>query len=388
MKKHTLKSVFTCFLLAAVLLIACREEFNPNIDATDTNLLVVEGFISIDGQLSEIKLTRTSNLDETGFRMVTGSLIELRGERTGFWQFSENVAGTYSLSAILPAGQKYILRIRLNNNDEYVSDMMQPLIAPEIDELTWRKSDSGVSIRASTQGSEDSQYFLWQYEEDWIYRSAIGTAYRYDNDIKAMVEVTPLNDVSRCWNENRVQRIVIENAARFSGNTISDKEVNLIPNFSEKLGVRYSILVRQMAIDRKAFEFWEIMRKNTEDIGGIFSPLPSLIGGNIKKVGDENISAIGYISMGVIADKRIYINSADVAPWPVRIPEYFGCVARPDTIRQRDYEEIFSAGDPMPVEPIFGGTSPFPTAFRAASKFCVDCRERGGTIIRPDFWEN
>lgn len=386
MKKNSNQLVYLTLLLAII--IGCKEEFNPNIDPANTNLLVVEGFISTNGEKSEIKLSRTRNLGDRKFNIEPGALLELKGEDSGFWQFTENVAGTYSLSANLPINQQYRLRIRLRNNEEYESDLMQPLVAPEIADVTWRKSESGVSIRVNTQGSAENQFFLWQFEEDWLFRSALGTFYRYFDDIEDIEEVTPETSVSICWNENRVQRIAIENAASFSQNNILDKEITMIPNLSEKLGIRYSILVKQIAIDREAFNFWEIIRKNTDDIGGFFSPLPSLIDGNIKMVGNKKISAIGYVSMGVVSEKRIFISSEEVAPWPVNIPEYFGCVIRPDTIAPREYPDFFKTGDLMPVNPIFGETSPYPIAFQAAERFCVDCRDRGGSIVKPDFWED
>ncbi|MCH7397974.1 DUF4249 domain-containing protein [Belliella sp. DSM 107340] len=388
MKKYKILTPFIFILMASILSIGCREEYNPNIDPADTNLLVVEGFIATNGERSVIRLSRTGNLNDSTFNVEPGALVELEGENNGTWRLLESPSGTYSMSTILPSNQQYRLRISLRNNDEYLSDLMQPLESPEIAELSWRRTNSGVTIRVNTQGSQENPYFLWQFEEDWRFRSAIPTSYRYLPDRGVMEEVTPETNVSVCWNENRVQRVIIENSARFSNNQILDREINLIPNSSEKLGLKYSILVRQIAIDRNAFDFWEIMRKNTEDIGGIFSPLPSLIGGNIKKVGDENISAIGYISMGVATEKRIFITNQEVSPWSVSIQDYDGCAIRPDTIAPRDYADYFTSGNLMPVNPIFGGNTPSPTAFQAATKFCVDCTERGGTLIRPDFWED
>lgn len=381
------KYKFFSLIVALTLLVGCREEFNPNIAPTDTNLLVVEGYISTNSQKSTINLSRTSSLVESFLPVETGAIVILNGENSGTWNFIEEIPGQYTLTADLPINQAYRLSIQLRNNEGYISDLMQPIVSPEIGKLKYVKNDSGVSVQVDLQGNEEATFFLWQYEEDWIFRSAIGTNYIYNRATGEIEETTPETTISRCFANNKVQRISIENSGRFNNFNISDKEITLIPNLSEKLAVRYSILVKQVAIGREAFDFWEIMRKNSEDIGGIFSPLPSLIGGNISKVGSENEKAIGYVSMGVISESRMYINNQDVSPWQVFIPEYEGCTARLDTIRPNRYAEVFGQGNLMPVNPIFNDVNILPVAFRSAPAFCVDCTLRG-TKAEPSFWEN
>ncbi|WP_241349629.1 hypothetical protein [Belliella filtrata] len=105
-------------------------------------------------------------------------------------------------------------------------------------------------------------------------------------------------------------------------------------------------------------------------------------------IGEGDGSAVGLISMGIATEKRIFIDFMEVLPWPVTIEEYIGCAARQDTLTSISYKDVFGPGGFMPVNPYFRENNPFPYAFQSAPRFCVDCRERGGTIVMPEFWEN
>ncbi|WP_373396898.1 DUF4249 family protein [Algoriphagus halophilus] len=109
--------------------------------------------------------------------------------------------------------------------------------------------------------------------------------------------------------------------------------------------MRYSILISQKALDKGASDFWEIMRKNTDDLGSIFSPLPSNIGGNIKNDQNPNAPVVGYLSLGTVKQRRLFIGFQDILPWPrLDVPEYFGCIAEQDTILVEEYESAFMSG--------------------------------------------
>jgi hypothetical protein len=148
---------------------------------------------------------------------------------------------------------------------------------------------------------------------------------------------------------------------------------------------RYSIKVRQRAINQETYDFWEILRKNSDDIGGIFSPLPSLIRGNIKAVNSKGENVIGIVSMGKSTSKRIFIDVKDVDPWPYFIEEYEFCRLDQDTVLVANYESEFASGFRIPVIPVIVVTTTL--GYRAALKQCTDCTLRG-TNIKPDFWED
>jgi hypothetical protein len=365
---------------------SCRDPFEPELRATNLNFLVVEGFIEVEGE-SKIRLSRSTevrSVDEP--QIEIGARVFLTNEGTEIWDFQETDPGTYSLTESLDPALNYQLSIWLSNGQQYLSEDLKPIISPEIEELGFLRDDNGVEIFVSTKGNEQAQYFLWSYEEHWIFSPGVISFLIYESGSVRYREEK--ERVDRCWNSNLFPKIVLQNSSRFADNTILQRELVRIPNQSEKLTQRYSIQVTQRAIDQEAFDFWEILRKNSDDIGGIFSPLPSLINSNIKNINDNTEPVIGFVSMGKSASKRIYINIDEVRPWSVFIPEYEFCQVLQDTIppTQEAIIGAFASGDRTPARDLYNQMGAL-IGFRAAETRCVDCTLRGYNV-KPDFWED
>lgn len=381
-KHHILKALIALIFSLS----GCRDPFEPEVTDQDLALLVVEGFIETGGEISEITLSRTSPIRSADqFRPESGATVFLKSESGEEWPFQESQTGVYTFSGFFDQELKYQLGINLLNGQRYLSDPMTPIITPEIEELGFLNDEEGVEIFVSTKGNEEAQYFLWDYQEDWIFRPGVRSQFIY-NPLTQNVEFRKADQkIDLCWKSNLFPKIILQNASRFADNTILQRELVRIPKRSEKLTQRYSIKVRQRAVNQETYDFWEILRKNSDDIGGIFSPLPSLIRGNIKAVEEDGDNVIGIVSMGKSTSKRIYINAADVAPWPYFIEEYEFCRLDQDTVLISDYEREFASGARIPVIPVLVVTTTI--GFRAATKECTDCTLRG-TNIKPDFWED
>lgn len=376
------------FLLLLMLFIpGCKDPFDPEFAEIDISQLVVEGFIETNGIESKIILSRTSPIGnaESEQLMESEARVSLEGESGTQWNFEETDSGIYTYTGFFDNQKKYRLKIVLRNNQQYIPEELTPIVSPEIEDLKFRKNEEGVEILLSTKGTSTSEYFLWEYAEHWIFRPRIQTIYIYNPETKDVDFRNPEQSTSLCWTDNLFPAIVLENAGRYSDNYIFQKPIVNIPNRSEKLMQRYSINVLQKAISKEAFDFWEIQRKNSDDIGGIFSPLPSLIGGNFKNESNGAENVIGFVSMGQSSEKRFYINVADVFPWPVFIPEYEFCQVETTPTFMVNYDFKFGSGVFIPAVPEIAGTTTI--GYKAALAACSDCTLRGYNV-KPAFWED
>ena len=363
---------------------ACREPFDIELDAADLSLLVVEGYVEVEGKESMITLSRTLPLgSEASLAPEENARVFLESNSGQIWNFEEVSPGRYSFGEALDINQQYSLKIRLSNNREYASGYMEANASPEIDEIGFDRDEDGISLFVSTQGSAEAAYYIWDFEETWNFRSAVTSSFLYDAERDMVLPRTVEQRTDLCWKGSPSRGIIMESSKRFANDFIFRKEIHRIPLLSEKLGRRYSILVRQRVVDREAFDFWEIMKKNSDDLSGIFSPLPSLMTSNISNVDDPSENVIGHISLGASREKRIFISNSEVSPWRIFIDDYENCRYSSDTIPPSLYRGAFGGKNIVPVQEITEGLAVL--GYTGGSRACTDCTLRGSKE-KPEFW--
>ena len=364
----------------------CRTPFDPEVPDTELRILVVEGYLDTEGMKSELKLSRTVPLStEASLLPEIGAKVILRGQNGQQFPLSEKGEGVYLFERNIDERQSYTLEILLNSGERYASEELKPIVTPEIIDGGFKRDEDGVEVFVSAQGNAEADDFLWTFEETWIYRPRIRSPYIYDARLKDVRQRTEAEQNSLCFKTESSPDIVLETSSRFQDQIVFQKTITEIPQGDERIMERYSILISQKGIASKDVAFWEILKKNTEDIGSIFSPLPSLIGGNIKSLDNASNPVIGQVSLGVVRQKRVYINLQDVSPWNYLDPEFNDCVIEEEPVFRQDYQTEFGAGEVVPARGLMEGTTI--VAYYPSTRRCTDCTLYASRI-RPDFWED
>lgn len=381
----------TTYLYVFLLLLAsCREPFNPEIEPTDLKVLVVEGYLDTEGIPSILNLSYTRNIDaDDDFQLIyPEGTVFLESESGTQFPLTSLGNGSFEFAEDIPEDQIYRLKIFLNDGSSYSSEQIQPIITPEIIDVGFERNENGVEVYLTTKGDQNADDFLWTFEEAYAFRPKIPTAYRYDPDRKTVVLATEEFRTDLCYREVSSSDLILETSSRFEDQYVFRQSILQIPRGDERLTVRYTIEISQKALDKNASEFWEVMRKNTDDLGSIFSPLPSNIGGNFVNDQDPSAPVVGYLSLGTVRQRRLWIDFRDVIPWGVaEVEDYFGCIAEGDTVEIPDYESAFKTGSYTPAIPIYCDTCYEPIGFRKAERRCTDCTLRGSNV-KPDYWED
>ncbi|WP_143961837.1 DUF4249 domain-containing protein [Litoribacter populi] len=370
-------------ILTLISLIGCRELYEPEILEIDFGYLVVEGFIEIGPGDTEIRLSQTTTIyDSISSVPVSNAEVFVEGQQQGNWRVMPLGNGNYSLAGALPEGQNYRLIVYLDDTRKYESEWIEPLYAPEIDQIFFERSDDGVTIYADGKGDVNSQYFLWTANETWRFQTPFISGFEWDSFNNRIVPRG--TSVNFCYSSQVSQNLILTDAAKTQNREIKNLEILRIPINSEKLGWKYSVEVRQRPIDARAHQFWDIIKRNSEDIGGLFSPMPSIVESNLYNVNNPSEPVIGFVGVGKSERKRIFIETAEVRPWVVSVPEYEICEIL--EVEPSRYQEIFSGGRVLPLQeiPLTGPPGP-PPGFYGARRVCADCRERG-TLNKPAFW--
>jgi hypothetical protein len=377
------KAIGFVFVLLATLL-GCRTPYEPEVPATELRVLVVEGYLDTEGLKSELKLSRTAPLGaSSAFIPELRAKVLLKSASGQVFPLTETGLGTYIFERNIDEKQSYLLEIELSSGERYVSEGLQPIVTPEIIDAGFKRDEEGVEVFVSTQGNANADDFLWTFEETWIFRPRIRTAYIYVPEIKNVRDQKEAEQTSLCFKTEPSPGILLETSSRFKDQVVFQKTITEIPTDDERIMERYSILVSQKGLASKDVPFWEILKKNTEDIGSIFSPLPSLIGGNIKSLDAAKNPVIGQVSLGVIRQKRIYINQVQVSPWNYLDPKFNDCVIGEEVVLAKDYQVIFGNGAVVPARPLMAGTAII--GYYPSTKRCTDC-SLYASKLKPSFW--
>ena len=377
------------FLLVAIFLfVGCREPFEPEIENVQGGVLVVEGYLDSNGLESVLTISRTAPI--SGVESIIpepGALVSLIGDSGQLFKLTELKDGKYIFQQDIPENQSYRLEILLRNGEKYFSDPITPIITPEILDAGFIRDEEGVEVFLNTQGNEVADDFLWTYEETWIFRPVIRTPYIYRNDTKVVELRKEEEKIDLCYKSEMNPDLLLETSSRFEDQVVFRQTITEIPQGVERIMERYSILISQKAIDQQAVEFWETLKRNTDDIGSIFSPLPSVISGNLHLEGDDEQPVVGYVSLGVIKQTRIYINLQDVLPWSFNNPEFDDCYTsiEPIYIGTPQYFFDFGTGAILPAVALMEQTTV--VAYYSSTRRCSDCTLYA-TRKKPDFWED
>jgi hypothetical protein len=161
-----------------------------------------------------------------------------------------------------------------------------------------------------------------------------------------------------------------------SNDIIDNTPITVIPDGSEKLTERYSILVKQYALTKEAYEFWQLLRRNTNQVGGLFDAQPSELIGNLHCISNPAEPVIGYVSASTVETKRIFIGRTELSFWHYTAEDFF-CTPK---IISDSVQYYLSDTSMAPAYFVTGG------ALAIAKKSCVDCRRHGGKTVKPPFW--
>ncbi len=375
MKRYFAFIFFSCFTL-----IGCKEKYNPPLTSLPKSFLVVEGILNAGNQKTTIHLTRTFKLDQKAtVKTENNAMLTVEGNNntTAFLAGAGN--GNYvSNNLNLNPNNEYRLRIKTTDGKEYLSDYVKVKITPPIDSISWKREAEGLRIYANTKDpSNTTHYYRWDFEETWEIRSTYGPYVIYQNGA-IRNRVFPQEDVSICWKNNSSTKILLANSLRLQSDIINEAPLTFIPVGDEKLFVRYSILAKQYALEREAYNFFELMKRNSEDVGSIFSPQPSEIKGNIHCVTDPEEFVVGYVTASSVMEKRIFIEAIQVGTWP----NYNRC----EEVRVRNHPDSIKEAINVGLMPYYHIISPTENIYLFSTPYCVDCTTRGGATARPLFW--
>jgi hypothetical protein len=364
------------FLVSVLLLLnSCITQFIPK-TSEDKEILVVEGLITDQPALSSVKLSKSFPLGGKSSAMtLSGYIITVSDDLGSIVNFTETSPGTYSPpgSFIGVAGRIYTLHIKSNsasNGINYESFPVEMKVVPPIDSIYYEKKtivegdnnnnkQEGCQIYLNTHDpTNQCKFFRWEYTETW----------------KFLIPYSVKNQV--CWISSNSDIINVKSTVVLSEDKIIKYPLNFISNLTDRLRVKYSILVKQYSLNEDEYLYWEKLQSIGEHVGGLYDIIPSSVPGNVFSLTDPNERVLGYFSVSATTSKRIFIK------------DYFAGTVTPYT-DARCIADTIPGNGPVPdlnnTVWILVQSSLPPYIVTTNDKGCSDCTLRG-TNVKPDFW--
>jgi Domain of unknown function (DUF4249) len=372
------------FILCTTIYISCKKSYNPAATQVNYKFLVVDGVIvnSIDSPTA-IRLSRTVRLTDstTASSPETGATVSVEGKTGEHFLFTEAPGGVYiSVPLILNYSNQYRLKITTANGSQYQSDYVTVSQTPAIDSVTWQQQND-VTINVNTHDpANNTKYYRWDFVETWEYTSTYNRTIAESNGLIYYIDST--NQTYDCWSNDNSTDILLGSTVALSQNVISQEPIALIPQNSDKIGVRYSILVKQYGLTEDAFQYFQILKKNTENLGSIFDAQPTQLSGNIHSITNPSEIVIGFITASSVQEERIFINNNQLSSW---VPVDNGQSCDLINILQNPTNYLLYSYPDTAYAPYYFTTSP--TGINLVKRSCVDCTTRGGTTTKPSYWQ-
>ncbi|PLX14549.1 MAG: hypothetical protein C0598_01000 [Marinilabiliales bacterium] len=367
-------------------LTSCIDEYWPEVSRYQ-NQLVVDGGISNELPPYTIKLSKSSPANEIDYMPYSGCTLIIEDGDGEQEYLKETEEGTYQSSTNGmqgSIGQKYRLKIQTPDGKSYESDydyIKNPVTIENVYAKTETQESNevdhtlyGYQFYVSTENTiSDSNFYLWKLEYTSHYQSDYFIKYYYDGQVRLF---QPIDSLFNCYYTGSVKSIYTFNTDQLTNKKLENYPLHFVNTESRMLSLRYSLNVNQHTISKKAFKFWSALEEQNSEQGSLYSRQPYQIQGNIKNVNDEGEPVLGYFLVSGVDTKRIFVDRPEVPFY------YTDCTINDGNYKQ--YAELYWA-DPVfyPIYIIvYEGNRAVP------GQPCADCRQRGGTIVKPEFWED
>ena len=404
--KGLLKSLMLCAMLFTAA--SCVYDFDPQIEGTG-GLLVIEGDI-LAGDTTIVQVSRMSALsDDATVQSVSGIRVYVESEDGTQYLADEYYSGQSNLlddphyridTRALDVNQRCRLVVRLRESlhwegltpvftyRNYMSDWLEvQQTASVLDSIGFfvNPERTQLDVNVWNHGGTEQGYYRWIGREIWEYTSEFRAAVYYNPSLNKVIPYENNENYFYCWKRRAPREIMIASTLGLAEDKLSEYTVFSTTNKGdERFSILYSLTLLQERLTPEAYAYWLATMRNTSDAGGLMSPQPSDLQGNIRCEADPDEKVIGFINASTVTRTQKYYRhtvgkffySAGNGTVPVILKENLWA-----KYYEMDYRPLWIY-IPPDVEEMVNQ----PEEYEWAPVYTCDCRLRGGYKNPPANW--
>ena len=360
----------------------CIEEYMPDIEHIEASKYVVYGELTTENEDHIIAVSLASPIQEPKYMPLNECDVRIT-DRSGNWfdgyEFEE---GKYNVSIPpenLVPGMDYRLEVITPAGIKLVSEFEELLDSPDVDSVYYRRESKptndpeyfveGVQFYLDLDAPEaENAYFKFDVIETFEYHSELPLESYYDG---VLHHIDP-PDYSHmiCWATKHIKDIFILNTTELKETAYRQYALHFVDNTTQRLKHLYSVLVKQYTLDEPGYVYWDQVRQNNLEQGGMYETQPLPAKGNLVNLTNPEQKVLGYFQVSCIKTKRIFVKDVP----DLTFDFYPECGIWPLFQALRYYDPRFY--------PIYLGSG------GEVSPDCIFCElsQLGGDTIKPDFW--
>ncbi|WP_017731393.1 DUF4249 domain-containing protein [Nafulsella turpanensis] len=319
MRKYT-----TFFYLLLIFLSGCIDPIDFKFDG-QTQHLVVEAKFTNEASINYVKLSKSSPYDYPYNIFVEQATVYITSKEGEFFPFRHIDNGYY-----LPVGEAkgetggtYTLHIE-NEGKKYQSNPVTIQPPVKIDSVYFEYAEVWVAEKGKKEKELKPGYrvlvdYVDPEEEDNFYRWSYNSEFEVHTQPWDYVETSclgcprpdPKKCCSICYIEEEGELLPVNNDRLSDGKKVIAQEVFFIP-FEKYLNYKYKLQLYQYSTTEEAFNFFKVIKEQSESTGGIFDPPPSEAKGNIFNIDDEGEQVLGIFDAAGVSRRDITLTFDEI----------------------------------------------------------------------------
>ena len=365
---------------------SCIIPYEPHIDNKDINKYVVSGQVTDQNGYQTVTVSKASPVGNPEYIPVSHCYIRIFDDKGNEFEMQESEEGVYKSridTYYLSPGTSFKLEILTPDGTSIVSDFDRMNECPDVDSVYYLRKDiltdepgvgsKGIQFYVDLDGENvETRFFRWEAIETWEYHATYPMEWYYDGSVHHIFPP----DYSRqvCWSTQLVKNIYTLSTENLAENRYDMISLHFVDNRTSRLLYGYSLLINQYAMSEEAYSYWDQMRINSTEHGGLYDKQPLIIKGNLHNNTNPDQEVLGFFSASSVKSKRIFIKN--VENLELDVPAYCN-----PTVPRYGFRELTPSDYPTFL---MGDKEGYWMVF--LNMECVDCLSMGGTNIKPDFW--